>query len=82
MIIQPIGWEMTKRAARMTIELPPKIREKLEKLAKQKETNLSEIIRDAIQVYDFLQTQTSKYNNKIILRNSKGDQEVIITNFY
>jgi len=64
----------------MTLELPPKAREKLEDLSEQTDQSFSEVIRRALATYDLLWTE-SKKGNSLIIRSPEADREVIFSEF-
>lgn len=70
----------SKRPARMTLELPPKARGKLEKLSQDTDQSLSEVIRRALSLYDLV-GEAAMAGNKLILRGPEGDREVLLTEF-
>jgi len=64
----------------MTLELPPKAREKLESLSQRTDQSLSEVIRRALATYDLLFTE-SKKGNSVIIRSAEGDREIVFSEF-
>ncbi len=64
----------------MTLELPAKAREKLERLSKETDQSLSEVIRRALATYDLLWTE-SQSGHSVILRGPEGEREVIFAEF-
>ena len=64
----------------MTIELPPKAREKLESLSQRTDQSLSEVIRRALATYDLLFTE-SKKGNSVIIRSAESDREIVFSEF-
>jgi predicted transcriptional regulator len=69
-----------KRPARMTLELPPKAREKLERLSRETDQSLSEVIRRALSLYDLMGAEAMA-GNKLIIRGREGEREVLIAEF-
>jgi tyrosine-protein phosphatase YwqE len=61
---------------RMTIELSPRLRKIIEELASEKEVNLTEIIRNSVLLYDYLNKEVK--NGSIIKVN---DKEIIVMEF-
>jgi len=70
----------TKRPARMTLELPPKARGKLEKLSQKTDQSFSEVIRRALALYDLVGAEAMA-GSKLIIRSRNGEREVILTEF-
>jgi hypothetical protein len=64
----------------MTLELPPRAREKLEKLGRDTDQSLSEVIRRALSLYDLVGTEAMA-GNKLIIRGHDGEREVLLTEF-
>lgn len=69
-----------KRPARMTLELPPRARGKLERLSQETDQSLSEVIRRALALYDLLGAEATA-GNKLIIRSRDGEREIIIAEF-
>jgi predicted transcriptional regulator len=68
------------RASRMTLELPPRARERLESLSERTDQSLSEVIRRALATYDLLFTEMKK-GNSVIIRGTEGEREIIFSEF-
>jgi hypothetical protein len=71
----------TKRPARMTLELPPRARAKLERLSEESDQSLAEIIRRSLALYDLLQSEVKKGGSLIIRGPDGKDREVLIAEF-
>lgn len=69
-----------KRPARMTLELPPKARGKLERLALETDQSLSEVIRRALALYDLVGAEAMA-GNRLIIRGREGEREILFTEF-
>jgi len=54
--------EKKGRPVRMTLELSPKVRERLQDLSAETDQSLSEVIRRALAVYDFILTESLSGN--------------------
>jgi hypothetical protein len=68
------------RKVRLTIDLPARSRERLERLREETEADsLTEVIRRALAVYEQLQ-RTQRHGGAIILRSRNGlpDRELVI----
>ncbi len=70
----------SKPPARLTFELAPKARAKLENLSAETDQSLSEVIRRALGVYDLLWSE-SKKGGSLIIRSPKGEREVLLAEF-
>jgi hypothetical protein len=70
----------TKRPARMTLELPPRARGKLERLSQVTDQSLSEVIRRALALYDLVGAEAMA-GNKLIIRSRDGEREIVIAEF-
>jgi hypothetical protein len=70
----------TKRPARMTLELPSRAREKLERLSEKTDQSLSEVIRRALALYDLVGAEAMA-GNKLIIRTRDGEREIAFTEF-
>jgi hypothetical protein len=66
----------------MTLELPPRARGKLEKLGRETDQSLSEVIRRALALYDLVGSEAMA-GNKLIIRSRDGEneREVLLTEF-
>ncbi len=69
-----------KHPARMTLELPPKARERLENLGQATDQSFSEVIRRALATYDLMWSEAKK-GNAVIIRSPEGDRELIFPEF-
>jgi len=69
--------EKKGRPVRMTLELSPKVRERLQDLSAETDQSLSEVIRRALAVYDFILTETKRGGN-LIIRTPDGEKELVI----
>lgn len=72
--------EKSARAARMTIELPPKARAKLEAISGRTDQSLSEVIRRALALYALLEAEAEK-GGALIIRGPGGDREIVVVEF-
>ena len=70
-----------KRPARMTLELPPRAREKLERLGEATDQSLSEVIRRALALYDLVGAELMAGNKLIIRSRDGGEREIAFTEF-
>ena len=70
----------SKRPARMTLELPPKAREKLEKLSQETDQSLSEVIRRALSLYDLIGAEAMA-GSELVIRSRDGEKEVLLPEF-
>jgi hypothetical protein len=61
----------------MTLELSPRVREKLQSLSDETDQNLSEVVRRALAVYDFILTETKK-GGELIIRTPDGEKELVL----
>ena len=71
----------SKRAARMTLELPPRAREKLERLGEATDQNLSEVIRRALALYDLVGAELMGGSKLIFRSRDGGEREIAFTEF-
>lgn len=69
---------MAKRqTVRMHLDLNAQCRDTLERLRDTTDTTLSEVVRRALALYDFV-IREKESGSKVILRNADGDREVIL----
>ena len=61
----------------MNLEMPPRIREKLQKLSDESGASLSEVVRRSLAVYELLWSETEA-GGTIVVRNGKKEKEVVI----
>jgi hypothetical protein len=64
----------------MTLELPPKAREKLERLSHETDQSLSEVIRRALALYALVGAEAMA-GNKLIIRSRNGEREIVFPEF-
>lgn len=75
--------ETKKRlTTRLNLEVGPKARERLEKLSGETEQSLSEVIRNALAVYDLLWSELkSETGRSLIIRGTDHEKELVIPEF-
>jgi len=69
-----------QRPSRLTLELPPKARGKLEKLSEETDQSLSEVIRRALSLYDLIREEL-RGGGKVVLSKGETEREVILPEF-
>jgi hypothetical protein len=64
---------------RLNLEVGPKAREKLERMSEETEQTFSEVIRNALALYDLLWSEL-KMGRTLVVREAdgKGEKEVIL----
>lgn len=65
------------KPVRMTLELSPKAREKLQGLSDETDQSFSEVVRRALAVYEFLLSETKK-GGELIVRTPEGEKELVL----
>lgn len=61
----------------MNLEMPPQVRQKLEKLSEESGHSLSEVVRRSLAVFELLWSETQD-GGTIVIRNGKKEKEVVI----
>ena len=79
-LIGPGNDDKSEGSVRMTLELPPKARCKLEELSTETDQSFSEVIRRALAAYNLLWAE-SKKGNSVIIRSPETDREIIFSEF-
>lgn len=64
----------------MTLELPPKAREKLENVGRDTDQSLSEVIRRAISLYERVGTALMA-GDQLVIRSGDRETEILLTEF-
>jgi len=62
---------------RMNLDVGQKARARLEQLADETEQSFSEVIRNALSLYDLMVSET-KRGNSLIIRGAEGEKEIVI----
>ena len=68
------------RPSRMNFELSSKSRKRLEKLANETDQGMSDVIRRALSIYNYLYEQ-SKLGNSVLVQGPEENKEIVFSEF-